>query len=88
MLYPQQPTTHVKVNSIERLEGALVLIIGGLRSSYIYTELIPEKTDGTKIETHEYDNFSMIFDKSACVLNVSSPHPYNEVGRSVQSTGY
>ncbi len=68
--------------------GAVILIMDGVSSCYIYPEFTPYAIDGSLIEKADNDNMSFIFDQSCRVLDVVAPQTYTEAGHSVLVTGY
>lgn len=68
--------------------GAVILIIDGLGSSYIYPEFTPYALDGSALAKADVPNMSYIMDQSCRVLDVRAPKTYTEAGHSVLVTGY
>jgi 2,3-bisphosphoglycerate-independent phosphoglycerate mutase len=80
-------TTEIEVNPVNTPAGAVILIIDGLSSSYIYPELTPYAIDGTALDKATVRNISQIAEKSSRVLDISAPQTYTEAGHSVLVTG-
>ncbi|MDW7733264.1 MAG: alkaline phosphatase family protein [Methanolobus sp.] len=78
----------VEVNPVNTPHGAVILIIDGLSSSYIYPEFTPYALDGSVIDKANMPNMTFIFDESCRVLDVRAPQTYTEAGHSVLVTGY
>ncbi|KGK99619.1 hypothetical protein LI82_01210 [Methanococcoides methylutens] len=79
--------SQTEVNPISTPDGAVILIIDGLGSSYIYPEMIPYALDGTTIEKPVARNISMLSDKGLRVVTVLTPSTEGEDGHSVIVTG-
>ncbi|WP_167880935.1 sulfatase-like hydrolase/transferase [Methanococcoides sp. AM1] len=84
---PAGALTKIDVNSISTPNGAVILIIDGLGSSYIYPEITSYALDGTIIGKPVARNLSVISDKGLRVLNVITPSTEGENGHSVIVTG-
>lgn len=81
-------TDIIEVNSVDVPQGAVILIVDGLSSSYLYPELVPYALDGRTLPKVEAENLSFIMDHSCRVLDVRAPQTYTEAGHSVLVTGY
>ncbi|MGM0771117.1 MAG: sulfatase-like hydrolase/transferase [Halobacteriota archaeon] len=79
--------THIDVNPTDTPDGAVILIIDGLGSSYIYPEITPYAIDGTNTEKPLVNNITMISDKGLRALNMLTPSSKGETGHSVIVTG-
>ncbi|SET02088.1 Phosphoglycerate mutase (BPG-independent, AlkP superfamily) [Methanococcoides vulcani] len=84
---PAGALTQIDVNPISTPDGAVILIIDGLGSSYIYPEITPYALDGAIIEKPVVRNISMLSDQGLRVLNVLTPSTEGENGHSVIVTG-
>ncbi|WP_167848804.1 alkaline phosphatase family protein [Methanolobus halotolerans] len=87
-MQPVNAYSVVEVNPVDTPHGAVILIVDGLSSSYIYPEFTPYALDGSVIGKASTPNISMIFDQSCRVLDVRAPQTYTEAGHSVLVTGY
>lgn len=81
-------TDIVEVNSVDVPQGAVILIVDGLSSSYLYPELTPYALDGRMLPKVKAENLSFIMDHSCRALDVRAPQTYTEAGHSVLATGY
>ncbi len=84
---PAIASTLVEVNPVNTPDGAVILIIDGLGSPYIYPELIPYAIDGTVLDKAVVHNISQIAQNSARVVDIRAPRTYTEAGHSVIVTG-
>ena len=84
---PASALTHIDVNPTNPPNGAVVLIIDGLGSSYIYPELTPCAIDGASIEKPVVRNLNTLSESSLRVVNILTPSPEGETGHSVIITG-
>lgn len=84
---PAIASTLVEVNPVNTPDGAVILIIDGLGSPYIYPELIPYAIDGTALAKAVVHNISQIAQNSARVVDIRAPRTYTEAGHSVLVTG-
>ncbi|MGP8320269.1 MAG: sulfatase-like hydrolase/transferase [Methanosarcinaceae archaeon] len=84
---PAIASTIVEINPINTPDGAVILIIDGLGSPYIYPELIPYAIDGTVLDKAVVHNISQIANDSARVIDIRAPRTYTEAGHSVIVTG-
>ncbi|WP_406657374.1 sulfatase-like hydrolase/transferase [Methanolobus sp. ZRKC2] len=87
-LQPVSAYSVVEVNSVNTPHGAVILIVDGLGSSYIYPEFTPYALDNSVISKASTPNLSSIFDQSCRILDVRAPQTYTEAGHSVLVTGY
>ena len=81
-------TEILEVNPVDIPQGAVILIIDGLGSPYIYPELTPYALDGQVLPKSHGNNLSLILSQSYRVLDVRAPQTYTEAGHSVLVTGY
>lgn len=88
LLQPAGAYPVVEVNPVNTPHGAVILIVDGLSSSYIYPEFTPYALDGSVIGKANMPNMTFIFDQSCRVLDVRAPQTYTEAGHSVLVTGY
>ena len=84
---PAIASTLVEVNPTNTPDGAVILIIDGLGSPYIYPELTPYAMDGTILDKAVVHNISQIAENSARVVDIRAPQTYTEAGHSVLVTG-
>ncbi len=77
-----------EINSVNTPKGAVILIVDGLSSCYVYPEYTPYAIDGSVLEKAEPENILQIFDQSCRVLDVTAPQTFTEGGHSVIATGY
>ncbi len=87
-LQPAEATEVLEVNPVNTPNGAVILIVDGLGSPYIYPELTPYALDGQVLPKSQGNNISIILGQSCRVLDVRAPHTYTEAGHSVLVTGY
>ncbi|MDO9517310.1 MAG: alkaline phosphatase family protein [Methanosarcinaceae archaeon] len=80
-------STLVEVNPVNTPDGAVILIIDGLGSPYIYPELTPYAIDGTALSKAVVYNISQIAENSARIVDIRAPQTYTEAGHSVLVTG-
>ena len=80
-------STIVEVKPVNTPDGAVILIIDGLGSPYIYPELAPYAIDGTALSKAVVYNISQIAENSARVVDIRAPQTYTEAGHSVLVTG-
>ncbi|MDF1533855.1 MAG: sulfatase-like hydrolase/transferase [Methanosarcinaceae archaeon] len=80
-------STIVEVNPVNTPDGAVILIIDGLGSPYIYPELIPHAIDKTALSKAVVYNISQIAQNSVRVVDIRAPQTYTEAGHSVLITG-
>ncbi|MDY0387583.1 MAG: sulfatase-like hydrolase/transferase [Methanolobus sp.] len=78
----------VEINPVNTPQGAVILIIDGLSSCYVYPEYTPFAIDGSELEKANPENMLQIFDQSCRVLDVVAPQTFTEGGHSVIATGY
>ncbi|SFM29935.1 sulfatase-like hydrolase/transferase [Methanolobus profundi] len=69
-------------------QGAVILIVDGLSSCYIYPEYTPYAIDGSVLDKAEPEQILQIFDQSCRVLDITAPQTFTEGGHSVLATGY
>jgi len=84
---PATASTEIEVNPVDTPNGAVILIIDGLSSPYIYPELTPYAIDGTALDKAAVHNITQIAENSARVLDIRAPQTYTEAGHSVLVTG-
>ena len=84
---PATASTFIEVNPVNTPDGAVILIIDGLGSPYIYPELTPYAIDGTALDKAVVHNISQIAENSARVIDIRAPQTYTEAGHSVLVTG-
>lgn len=84
---PAGALAHVDINPTSTPDGAVILIIDGLGSSYIYPDAIPYALDGAIVEKPVIRNIPILSDKGLRVLNVLTPSSEGETGNSVIVTG-
>jgi bisphosphoglycerate-independent phosphoglycerate mutase (AlkP superfamily) len=87
-LQPASATEILDVNPVDMPQGAVILIIDGLGSPYIYPELTPYALDGQMLPKSQGGNLSIILSQGYRVLDVRAPQTYTEAGHSVLVTGY
>ncbi|WP_342305064.1 hypothetical protein [Methanolobus sp. ZRKC5] len=78
----------MEINPVNTPHGAVILIVDGLSSCYVYPEYTPHAIDGSELEKAEPENILQIFDQSCRVLDVTAPQTFTEGGDSVIATGY
>ncbi|WP_340818173.1 sulfatase-like hydrolase/transferase [Methanolobus sp. WCC4] len=78
----------VEIGPVNTPHGAVILIVDGLSSSYIYPEYTPYAIDGSELEKARPEKILSIFDQSCRVLDVTAPQTFTEGGHSVLATGY
>ena len=78
----------VEINPVNTPQGAVILIVDGLSSCYVYPEYTPYAIDGSELEKANTENMLQIFDQSCRVLDVVAPQTFTEGGHSVIATGY
>lgn len=78
----------VEVDPVNTPHGAVILIVDGLSSSYIYPEFTPHALDGSVLEKANAPNISLILNEGCRILDVRAPRTYTEAGHSVLITGY
>ncbi|WP_292470636.1 sulfatase-like hydrolase/transferase [Methanolobus sp.] len=77
-----------EINPVNTPQGAVILIVDGLSSCYVYPEYTPYAIDGSVLDKAEPENILQIFDQSCRVLDVTAPQTFTEGGHSVIATGY
>ncbi|MDK2939842.1 MAG: hypothetical protein PWQ51_2007 [Methanolobus sp.] len=80
--------TVTEIGSVDTPHGAIILIVDGLSSCYVYPEYTPYAIDGSMLEKAEVPEMQKIFDNSCRVLDVTVPQTFTEGGHSVIATGY
>ncbi|AEH61004.1 type I phosphodiesterase/nucleotide pyrophosphatase [Methanosalsum zhilinae DSM 4017] len=80
-------TTEILVNPVNNPSGAVILVIDGLGSKYIYPEFVPYTLEGEPIDKPHIKNLSEIYQRSVRVINVNAPETFTEAGHSVIVTG-
>ncbi|WP_440952163.1 sulfatase-like hydrolase/transferase [Methanococcoides sp. FTZ1] len=84
---PAGALTQVDVNPTNTPNGAVLLIIDGLGSSYIYPEVTPYALDGSAIEKPVARNIHVASDDGLRAVNILTPSQEGETGHSVIVTG-
>lgn len=77
-----------ELNPVNTPDGAVILIVDGLGSCYVYPEYTPYAIDGSMLKKAESGNLYDIFNQSCRVLDVKAPQTFTEGGHSVIATGY
>lgn len=78
----------VFVNPVHSPNGAVLLIVDGMGSSYIYPEFVPYDLDGNELGKANLSNIISISESGTRVLDVRAPQPSTTPGHSVLTTGY
>ncbi|MDD5235442.1 MAG: alkaline phosphatase family protein [Methanocellales archaeon] len=78
----------VFVNPVHSPHGAVLLIVDGMGSSYIYPEFAPYDLDGNELGKANLSNIIAISESGTRVLDVRAPQPSTTPGHSVITTGY
>ncbi|WP_094228824.1 sulfatase-like hydrolase/transferase [Methanolobus psychrotolerans] len=78
----------IEINPVDTPQGAVILIIDGLSSCYVYPEYTPYAIDGSVLDKAMPEKMLQIFDNSCRVLDVIAPQTFTEGGHSVIATGY
>ncbi|UEC42323.1 MAG: Phosphoglyceromutase [Methanothrix sp.] len=81
---PASPTTEVRVGEAASPQGAVILVVDGMGSAYVYPELKPQAADGTPLASAILFNLTA---KGARVLDVTVPVPETGPSHSVLVTG-
>ena len=68
--------------------AAVLLIIDGMGSSYIYPEFTPYALDGSALNRANVSNIMLIADGGTRVLDIRAPQTSTAPGHSVLVTGY
>ncbi|MFC1786568.1 alkaline phosphatase family protein [Halobacteriota archaeon] len=76
------------VNPVHSPKGAVLLIIDGMGSSYIYPEFVPYDLDGNEVGKANLSNIMLITESGTRVLDVRAPNPSTTPGHSIITTGY
>ena len=84
---PAVALTQVEINPINTPNGAVILIIDGLGSSYIYPEITPYSLDGTIIEKPSVQNIHKLSNNGLKAVEIVTPTTEGETGHSVIVTG-
>lgn len=79
--------TQINTNSVEQRQGAVLLIVDGLGSSYIDKERTPYAIDGSPLKSAETKNITAFGSKGMKVSNILIPSIEGENGHSVIFTG-
>jgi 2,3-bisphosphoglycerate-independent phosphoglycerate mutase len=79
--------TIVEVSPTTAPHGAVILVMDGVSSCYIYPEFTPNAIDGSILNKANIPNMLSIFDQNCRVLDVTAPQTYTEAGHSVLVTG-
>jgi len=88
LILPIASATDVVINPVTSPNGAVLLIVDGLGSSYFYPEFLPHDLDGNEMIGAEADSIMLIADGGARVLDITAPQPKTTLGHSVIVTGY
>ncbi|MDD5446902.1 MAG: sulfatase-like hydrolase/transferase [Methanocellales archaeon] len=78
----------VFVNPVHSPNGAVLVIVDGMGSSYIYPEFMPYDLDGNESGKANLSNIMSISESGTRVLDVRAPQPSTTPGHSVLTTGY
>lgn len=70
------------------VNGAVLLIVDGMGSSYIYPEFTPYALDGSALNRADVSNIMLIADGGTRVLDIRAPQTSTAPGHSVLVTGY
>ncbi|WP_082087272.1 sulfatase-like hydrolase/transferase [Methanococcoides methylutens] len=84
---PASALTHIDVNPTNTPDGAVILIIDGLGSSYVYPEMTPYAIDGTITEKPLVNNINIASDNGLRALNMLTPSSEGETGHLVIASG-
>jgi bisphosphoglycerate-independent phosphoglycerate mutase (AlkP superfamily) len=77
-----------EVGQVNTPHGAVILIIDGLSSCYVYPEYTPYAIDGSMLEKANVPKMQEIFNNGCRILDVTVPQTFTEGGHSVIATGY
>ncbi len=88
LILPIAGATDVIINPVTSPNGAVLLIVDGLGSSYFYPEFVPHDLDGNELMKAEANDIMLIADGGARILDVRAPQPRTTLGHSVLATGY
>lgn len=88
LILPIAGATDIVINPVPSTNGAILLVVDGLGSSYFYPEFVPHDLDGNELMKAEADNIILIADGGVRVLDVTAPQPKTTPGHSVLATGY
>ncbi|MEZ5335250.1 MAG: hypothetical protein R2741_08450 [Methanolobus sp.] len=77
-----------EISPVHTPDGAVIFIIDGLSSYYVYPEYTPHAINGDTLEKAVPENMLIIFNQSCRVLDVEAPQTFTEGGHSVIATGY
>ncbi|TQD25906.1 sulfatase-like hydrolase/transferase [Methanolobus vulcani] len=80
--------TVAEIGSVNTPHGAVILIVDGLSSCYVYPEYTPYAIDGSALEKAEVPKMQEIFSNSSRILDIKAPQTFTEGGHSVIATGY
>jgi hypothetical protein len=78
----------IEINPVNTPHGAVIFIVDGLSSCYVYPEYTPYAIDGSILDKADTEKMQYIFDQSSRVLDVVAPQTFTEGGHSVLVTGY
>lgn len=81
---PARPTTDVSTGDGDDPRGAVILVVDGMGSAYVYPELSPRAIDGSPLPKACLFNLT---GRGARVLNVTVPVPSTGPSHSVLTTG-
>lgn len=81
---PARTTTEVRVGEAARPTGAVILVVDGMGSAYVYPELVARASDGSSLGSAVLFNLT---GRGARVLNVTVPVPETGPSHSVLATG-
>ncbi len=85
--HPITAETIIEISPVDTPEGVVVLIVDGLGSSYIYSELTPHAVDGSVLNKPELSNLSSIYKNSARIVDITTPRIDSDAGHSILVTG-
>ena len=80
--------TAEEIGTVNTPHGAVILIIDGLSSCYVYPEYTPYTIDGSVLEKADVPKMQEMFENSCRILDVTVPQTFTEGGHSVIATGY
>ncbi len=80
--------TVVEIGDVNTPQSAVIFIIDGLSSCYVYPEYTPHAIDGSVLDKAKTPNIKEIFNNSCRVLDIKAPQTFTEGGHSVLVTGY
>jgi hypothetical protein len=85
---PAEANSIAEIGPVNSPHGAVILIIDGLSSCYIYPEYTPYAIDGSVLEKADVPKMQEIFGNNCRILDVTVPQTFTEGGHSVIATGY